>query len=84
MEPIQSSSHADEATLLGETSCPLKVTEDIWFRCCSCTYVTRDQHGINVHVLCECEDDNEEDTTFERFRTLTTSMQWGTEVEVVG
>lgn len=38
----------------------------------------------NVHVLCECEDDNEEDTTFERFRTLTTSMQWGTEVEVVG
>ncbi|EEC15468.1 zinc finger protein, putative [Ixodes scapularis] len=50
MEPNQSSSHGDGATLLRETSCPLKVTEDIWFACCSCTYVTRDQHGIVSHL----------------------------------
>ncbi|KAM7296954.1 zinc finger protein 782-like [Ixodes scapularis] len=50
MELNQSSSHGDGATLLRETSCPLKVTEDIWFACCSCTYVTRDQHGIVSHL----------------------------------
>uniref|UniRef100_A0A0K8RHN0 Putative zinc finger protein n=1 Tax=Ixodes ricinus TaxID=34613 RepID=A0A0K8RHN0_IXORI len=51
MEPIQSSSCGDEAALLGKTSCPLKVTEDIWFGCCSCTYFTRDQHGIVSHLV---------------------------------
>ncbi|XP_040359524.1 zinc finger protein 629 isoform X1 [Ixodes scapularis] len=40
----------DGATLLGETSCPLKVTENIWFGCCSCTYVTSDQRVIVSHL----------------------------------
>uniref|UniRef100_A0A6B0V3C9 Putative regulation of transcription n=1 Tax=Ixodes ricinus TaxID=34613 RepID=A0A6B0V3C9_IXORI len=51
MEPILSSNRRDEAALLGMTSCPLKVTEDIWFGCCSCTYFTRDQHGIVSHLV---------------------------------
>ncbi|CAN8030078.1 unnamed protein product [Ixodes persulcatus] len=55
MEPNQSSSHGDGATLLGETSCPLKATEDISFRCCSCTYVTRDQRGIVSHLAARCD-----------------------------
>ncbi|XP_042144231.1 zinc finger protein 782-like [Ixodes scapularis] len=38
------------ATLLEETSYPLKVTEDIWFACCSCTHVTKDQRGIVSHL----------------------------------
>ncbi|CAN8030081.1 unnamed protein product, partial [Ixodes persulcatus] len=50
MEPIQSSSRGDGATFLGETSCPLKVAKDIWFGCCSCTYVTKDQHVIVSHL----------------------------------
>ncbi|CAN8006861.1 unnamed protein product, partial [Ixodes pacificus] len=50
MEPNQSSGHGDGATLLGETVCPLKVTEDIWFGCCSCTYITRDQRVIVGHL----------------------------------
>uniref|UniRef100_A0A147BE19 THAP-type domain-containing protein n=1 Tax=Ixodes ricinus TaxID=34613 RepID=A0A147BE19_IXORI len=41
----------DGATLLGETSCPLKVTENIWFGCCSCTYVTSDQRAILLWIL---------------------------------
>uniref|UniRef100_V5I3S9 Putative zinc finger protein n=1 Tax=Ixodes ricinus TaxID=34613 RepID=V5I3S9_IXORI len=51
MEPIQSSSRGDGAVLFGKTSCALKVTEDILFRCCSCTYVTRDQRGIVSHLV---------------------------------
>ncbi|KAM7297018.1 zinc finger protein 502-like [Ixodes scapularis] len=51
MEPIPSSSWGDGAAPLGETSSPLKVTEDISFRCCSCTYVTKDQHGIVSHLV---------------------------------
>uniref|UniRef100_A0A0K8RI26 Putative c2h2-type zn-finger protein n=1 Tax=Ixodes ricinus TaxID=34613 RepID=A0A0K8RI26_IXORI len=50
MEPIQSTSRGDGATLLGATSCPLKVAEGIWFRCCSCTYVTKDQLVIVSHL----------------------------------
>uniref|UniRef100_A0A0K8RIT5 Putative similar to zinc finger protein n=1 Tax=Ixodes ricinus TaxID=34613 RepID=A0A0K8RIT5_IXORI len=50
MELIQSSNR-DEAARLVETSCPLKGTEDIWFRCCSCTYFTKDQHGIVSHLV---------------------------------
>ncbi|CAN8007219.1 unnamed protein product, partial [Ixodes pacificus] len=50
MEPNQSSDPGDGATLLGETSCPLKVTENIWFGCCSCTYVTSDQRVIVSHL----------------------------------
>uniref|UniRef100_V5I3V0 Putative regulation of transcription n=1 Tax=Ixodes ricinus TaxID=34613 RepID=V5I3V0_IXORI len=51
MEPTQSLSLGEGAALLGETSCPLKATEDIWFGCCSCTYVTRDQHEIVNHLV---------------------------------
>ncbi|XP_040073663.1 zinc finger protein OZF-like isoform X2 [Ixodes scapularis] len=51
MEPIQSSSHGDERALLEKTSCPLKANGDIWFACCSCTYFTRDQHGIVNHLV---------------------------------
>uniref|UniRef100_A0A0K8RIZ4 Putative zinc finger protein n=1 Tax=Ixodes ricinus TaxID=34613 RepID=A0A0K8RIZ4_IXORI len=51
MEPIQSSSLDDVAAQLGETSCRLKATEDIWFRCCSCIYFTRDQRGIVSHLV---------------------------------
>ncbi|KAG0444121.1 hypothetical protein HPB47_014148, partial [Ixodes persulcatus] len=36
----------DERALLEKTSCPLRANGDIWFGCCSCTYFTRDQHGI--------------------------------------
>uniref|UniRef100_A0A6B0V377 Putative regulation of transcription n=1 Tax=Ixodes ricinus TaxID=34613 RepID=A0A6B0V377_IXORI len=50
MEPNQSSSRGDGATLLGDTSYPLKVTEDIWFGCCSCTHVTRNKRGIVSHL----------------------------------
>ncbi|XP_042150657.1 zinc finger protein 525-like [Ixodes scapularis] len=41
----------DVAAQLGETSCLLKATEDIWFRCCSCSYFTGDQHGIVSHLV---------------------------------
>uniref|UniRef100_A0A0K8RGQ2 C2H2-type domain-containing protein n=1 Tax=Ixodes ricinus TaxID=34613 RepID=A0A0K8RGQ2_IXORI len=51
MEPIQSSSGGDGAAPLEKTSSPLKITEDISFRCCSCTYVTRDQRGIVSHLV---------------------------------
>ncbi|XP_042150703.1 uncharacterized protein LOC115331988 [Ixodes scapularis] len=46
MEPIPPSSCDNGTASLRKTSSPLKVTEDISFRCCSCTYVTRDQRGI--------------------------------------
>uniref|UniRef100_A0A6B0UJ64 C2H2-type domain-containing protein n=1 Tax=Ixodes ricinus TaxID=34613 RepID=A0A6B0UJ64_IXORI len=51
MEPIPSSSCGDGAVPLGKTSSLLKATENILFRCCSCTYVTRDQHGIVSHLV---------------------------------
>uniref|UniRef100_A0A0K8RHL9 Putative c2h2-type zn-finger protein n=1 Tax=Ixodes ricinus TaxID=34613 RepID=A0A0K8RHL9_IXORI len=51
MELIHSSSRGDGAVLFGKTSSPLKVTEDILFRCCSCTYVTGDQRGIVSHLV---------------------------------
>ncbi|CAN8030197.1 unnamed protein product, partial [Ixodes persulcatus] len=51
MEPSPSSSRGgDTATLLENTSSLLKATEDIWFGCCSCTFVTRDQRGIVSHL----------------------------------
>uniref|UniRef100_A0A0K8REB2 Putative zinc finger protein n=1 Tax=Ixodes ricinus TaxID=34613 RepID=A0A0K8REB2_IXORI len=53
MEPSQPSSNGDGATLLGETNCGLNVTENIWFECCSCTYVTRDQRGIVSHLVAD-------------------------------
>uniref|UniRef100_A0A6B0UWS2 Putative regulation of transcription n=1 Tax=Ixodes ricinus TaxID=34613 RepID=A0A6B0UWS2_IXORI len=51
MEPIPSSSCGDGAAPLGKTSSLLKATEDILFRCCSCTYVTRDQRVIVSHLV---------------------------------
>ncbi|XP_042150606.1 uncharacterized protein LOC115314388 isoform X5 [Ixodes scapularis] len=50
MEPIQSSLQGGGAALLEETSCPLK-PDDIWFGCCSCTYVTGDHRGIVSHLV---------------------------------
>ncbi|XP_042150411.1 zinc finger protein 700-like isoform X2 [Ixodes scapularis] len=51
MEPIQSSSCGNGVASLGKASSPLKVTEDISFRCCSCSYVTRDQREIVIHLV---------------------------------
>ncbi|KAM7297019.1 zinc finger protein 782 [Ixodes scapularis] len=45
-ESTSAMAEGDGAASLGKTSIPLKATEDILFRCCSCTYVSRDQRGI--------------------------------------
>ncbi|KAM7309463.1 zinc finger protein OZF isoform X2 [Ixodes scapularis] len=39
------------AALVEDTSCQLRATEDIWFKCCLCAYVTTDQHGIISHLV---------------------------------
>ncbi|KAM7310414.1 zinc finger protein 429-like [Ixodes scapularis] len=54
MEPTQSSSEGD--ALLGEISYPLKATEDVWFGCCSCTYVIRDHRGIVSHLVVHADE----------------------------
>uniref|UniRef100_V5GK52 C2H2-type domain-containing protein n=1 Tax=Ixodes ricinus TaxID=34613 RepID=V5GK52_IXORI len=41
----------ETAPVRGKPAVLLKATEDISFRCCSCTYVTRDQHGIVSHLV---------------------------------
>ncbi|CAN8026156.1 unnamed protein product, partial [Ixodes persulcatus] len=53
MEPTPTASLWDGvgAALLEETSCLLKATNEIWFRCCSCTHATRDQHEIVSHLV---------------------------------
>ncbi|XP_042150680.1 zinc finger protein 431-like [Ixodes scapularis] len=56
---VQVSFQGDGATLLGETSCTLKVTEDIWIECCSCTYVTTDQHVIVSHLAAHGDEQSE-------------------------
>ncbi|XP_040075089.1 zinc finger protein 136-like [Ixodes scapularis] len=50
-DPCVERREGEGAALLGETSCSLKVTENISFRCCSCTYVTSYQHWMLRHLV---------------------------------
>ncbi|KAM7306859.1 zinc finger protein OZF [Ixodes scapularis] len=46
------------AALVGEDiHCQFRATEDIWFKCCFCGYVTTDQHEIISHLASHVEDD---------------------------
>ncbi|CAN8005842.1 unnamed protein product [Ixodes pacificus] len=51
-EPHQDYSKTDSKSAGLEGSCfPLNAVGDFWFKCCFCTYITRDQRGILDHLV---------------------------------